>query len=88
MSFSSLSSLGWDDSWAEVFTPYDGLAPGRVTRTDRGRCSVLTEHGEIHAAWRGDPPCAGDWVALDDDGRVAAILPRRSAFVRGGVARG
>jgi ribosome biogenesis GTPase len=83
----SLSSLGWDDSWAEVFSPYDGLVPGRVARTDRGRCTVLTEHGEVQAGWRADPPCAGDWVALDDDRRVAAILPRRTAFVRGGVAR-
>jgi len=83
---SSLSSLGWDASWAEAFAPHEDLVPGRVARVDRGRCDVLTEHGEIQAAWRGDPPCAGDWVALDG-GHVAAILPRRTAFVRGGVAR-
>jgi ribosome biogenesis GTPase len=83
----SLSSLGWDDSWAEAFTPHDDLVPGRVARVDRGRCDVLTEHGEIQAAWRGDPPCAGDWVALRGRSQVAAILPRRTAFVRGGGAR-
>jgi ribosome biogenesis GTPase len=86
LSAPSLSSLGWDDSWAEAFAPYDGLLPGRVARVDRGRCDVLTEHGEIQAGWRGDPPCTGDWVAVRGD-HVAAILPRRTAFVRGGVAR-
>ena len=84
-------SLGWDDSWAESFAPYAGLVPGRVARVDRDRCGVLTEHGEISAGWQGDLPCAGDWVALRDlpDGRhqITAILPRRTAFVRGGVAR-
>jgi ribosome biogenesis GTPase / thiamine phosphate phosphatase len=88
---SSLSSLGWDDSWAEAFTPYAELVPGRVARVDRDRCGVLTEHGETSAGWQGDLPCAGDWVALRDlpDGRrqISAILPRRTAFVRGGVAR-
>lgn len=88
---SFLSSLGWDDSWAESFAPYAGLVPGRVSRVDRDRCGVLTEHGEISAGWQGDLPCAGDWVALRDlpDGRhqITAILPRRTAFVRGGVAR-
>jgi ribosome biogenesis GTPase len=88
---SFLSSLGWDDSWAESFAPYDGLVPGRVVRVDRGRCGVLTEHGEVQAGWRHEPPCAGDWVALRGlpagAGQVAAILPRRTAFVRGGVGR-
>ena len=86
LSAPSLSSLGWDESWAEAFAPYDGLLPGRVARVDRGRCDVLTEHGEIQAAWRGDPPCTGDWVAVRGN-HVAAILPRRTSFVRGGVAR-
>jgi len=87
----SLSTLGWDDSWAEAFAPHDDLVPGRVARVDRGRCDVLTEHGEIQAGWHGDLPCAGDWVALrglpGDRHQVAAILPRRTAFVRGGVGR-
>ena len=87
LSSSPLLSLGWDDSWAEAFASYEGLTPGRVARVDRGRCAVLTGHGETHAAWQGELPCAGDWVALDHHGRVAAILPRRTAFVRGGVAR-
>jgi ribosome biogenesis GTPase len=86
-----LSSLGWDDSWAETFAPYADLVPGRVVRVDRGRCGVLTEDGDVQAGWQGEPPCAGDWVALravPGAGRqVAAVLPRRTAIVRGGVAR-
>ncbi len=93
LSAPSLSSLGWDASWAEAFAPHGDLTPGRVARVDRGRCTVLTEHGEIAAGWQGEPPCTGDWVALaglgeyDPPPHVAAILPRRTAFVRGGVAR-
>jgi ribosome biogenesis GTPase len=86
-----LSSLGWDDSWSELFAPYGDLVPGRVARVDRGRVLVLTEHGDVQAGWQGAPPCAGDWVALrplpGGGHEVAAILPRRTALVRGGVAR-
>src|SRR6266545_768303 len=75
----------------------DQLTPGLVARVDRGVCEVLTEAGPTRASVAGDVladaaadplamPCTGDWVALRDwpDGRitVAAVLPRRSAFVR------
>ncbi len=86
----SLDSLGWDDSWSETFAPYGDLIPGRVARVDRGRGLVLTEDGEVHAAWQGEPPCAGDWVALralPGGHEMAAILPRRTALVRGAVGR-
>lgn len=85
-----LSSLGWDDSWAEVLTPYPDAIPGRMARVDRGHGIVLTEHGAIRAAWQGEPPCTGDWVALSavpGGHEVTAILPRRTSLVRGGVAR-
>jgi ribosome biogenesis GTPase len=58
---------------------------------DRGHALILTEDGETRAGWRTAPPCAGDWVALrplpGTGHEVAAILPRRTAVVRGGVAR-
>jgi ribosome biogenesis GTPase / thiamine phosphate phosphatase len=75
----------------------DQLTPGLIARVDRGVCEVLTEAGPTRASVAGDVladaaadplamPCTGDWVALRDwpDGRitVAAVLPRRSAFVR------
>ncbi len=92
--FSALAPYGWDDAWADAFTPYaaDGLLPGRVIRVDRGRCDVVTADGTVRADTEfvvdRDPTkvvCTGDWVALDADGDpryVRAWLPRRTAFVR------
>ena len=74
-----------------------GLEPGRVARTDRGICTVLTATGPVRASLGGavltaaacDPVAlasTGDWVALRrwPDGRITieAVLPRRSAIVR------
>src|SRR5688500_5199528 len=94
-----LPSLGWDDSFAVAYgadaRPDD--QPGRVTRVDRGVCTVLTAAGLVRASLAGtmlstavhDPeslPCAGDWVVVrrwpDDRLTVEAVLPRRSAVVR------
>ncbi|MFF5857302.1 ribosome small subunit-dependent GTPase A [Streptomyces sp. NPDC012751] len=92
--FSALAPYGWDDAWADAFTPYaaDGLLPGRVIRVDRGQCDVVTADGTVRADTEfvvdRDPTkvvCTGDWVALDADGDpryVRAWLPRRTAFVR------
>ena len=60
---------------------------------DKGALSVLTAAGEQralvapHLAHDNDPlkaPTVGDWVVLQD-GSVVAVLPRRSAIVRGGA---
>ncbi len=73
-----------------------------MERVDRGAADVLAEGGSLTARWSAavrrsaasDPvtlPCVGDWVALRllPEGRheVAAVLPRRTAIVRGGVGR-
>ncbi|MEV5311380.1 ribosome small subunit-dependent GTPase A [Streptomyces sp. NPDC052610] len=92
---SALAPYGWDDAWAEQFTPYDseGLLPGRVVRVDRGQCDVVTADGVIRADTAFVTPhdpmrvvCTGDWVAVDPEGGnpryVRAYLPRRTAFVR------
>src|SRR3954470_12800564 len=98
MSF-DLSALGWDARRATEFHSFErpGLHPARVTRVDRGACSVLARAGAGRASLGGavldqgahDParlPCAGDWVAVRDwpDGRttIEAVLPRRTAVVR------
>ncbi|MGV9538930.1 ribosome small subunit-dependent GTPase A [Streptosporangium sandarakinum] len=96
----SLSRLGWDDSLAADLP--DGLLPARVARVDRGAAEVLTAEGSLQAhygasvrrAAAADPvalPCVGDWTGLRrlPEGRfeLAALLPRRTAFVRGGVGR-
>ena len=94
-----LPSLGWDDDFAAAYRRHDrsDQRPGRVTRADRGVCTVLTATGTIRASVSGgllaaaadDPvalPCAGDWVAVrtwpDDRITAEAVLPRRTAIVR------
>ncbi|MFF3441315.1 ribosome small subunit-dependent GTPase A [Streptosporangium sp. NPDC002721] len=99
-SSSALTALGWNDSFAAEL-PVD-LTPARVSRVDRGVAEVLTASGHLRADYgarvrrdaAADPvalPCVGDWVGLRHlaEGRfeLAALLPRRTAFVRGGVAR-
>ncbi|MFE3516469.1 ribosome small subunit-dependent GTPase A [Streptomyces sp. NPDC059166] len=89
-----LAPYGWDDAWADAFTPYaeQGLLPGRVVRVDRGQCDVVTPGGTLRADTAFVVPrdpmrivCTGDWVAVDPDGDprfVRTLLPRRTAFVR------
>ncbi|GHH64529.1 putative ribosome biogenesis GTPase RsgA [Streptosporangium violaceochromogenes] len=99
--FSSfLSSLGWDASRAAELPA--GLSPARVARVDRGAAEVLYGGGRLQVHYgakvrreaAADPvalPCVGDWAALRElsEGRfeLEALLPRRTAFVRGGVGR-
>ncbi|MGW7382007.1 ribosome small subunit-dependent GTPase A [Streptomyces sp. NPDC054794] len=92
--FSALAPYGWDEAWAEEFTPYDseGLLPGRVIRVDRGQCDVITAGGVVRADTAFVTPhdplrvvCTGDWVAVEPGGNpryVRTYLPRRTAFVR------
>ncbi|GAB2716343.1 ribosome small subunit-dependent GTPase A [Streptomyces bullii] len=92
--FSALAPYGWDEAWADAFTPYDaeGLLPGRVVRVDRGQCDVITADGVVRADTAFVTPhdplrvvCTGDWVALEPGGNpryVRTCLPRRTAFVR------
>ncbi|MFF4774219.1 ribosome small subunit-dependent GTPase A [Microtetraspora fusca] len=93
-----LSLLGWNDA---LPLPADTV-PARVARVDRGAAEVIAAEGQfqvrysarIRRAAAEDPvslPCVGDWVALAPlpEGRyeLDAVLPRSSAFVRGGVSR-
>ena len=89
----ALALLGWDESWDEAFAPHrrDGYAPGRVAVQHRGEYDVLTEDGEVRAqiaprlrraSAPADFPVVGDWVGLDGEGVIQAVLPRRTAFVR------
>lgn len=71
-----LETLGWDEDWAELFTPHrrEGLIPGRVAVQHRGARDVLTEEGEVRADIAGrlvhdaaataELPVVGDWVAV------------------------
>jgi ribosome biogenesis GTPase / thiamine phosphate phosphatase len=94
----ALEALGWDADWASTFDQLedDNLVPARVAAQHRGSYVVWSADGELdaRAAGRlfyehdvGAPlPAVGDWVAVarEDGARttIAAILPRRGAFVR------
>jgi ribosome biogenesis GTPase len=92
-----LAALGWDDRVAAGYAPFDraDAYPGRVSRLDRGVCTVLTRYGPdrvslgggVLAAAASTPeslPCAGDWVVVrrwpDRRSTVEAVLPRRTAL--------
>ncbi|WP_049577407.1 ribosome small subunit-dependent GTPase A [Nonomuraea sp. SBT364] len=95
-----LSLLGWTASRAAELP--EGAVAGRVSRVDRGAAEVIAADGHHHVRYgarvrrasAGDPvalPCVGDWVALRalPEGRyeLDEVLPRTTAFVRGGVSR-
>ncbi len=72
----TLSSLGWDDSFANSFQPYtsDGLLPARVALEHKHAYDLLSPHGDLtaactgrllhHATQRAELPAVGDWVAV------------------------
>ena len=90
----AIRALGWDGSWTEAFAPFAarGLHPARVVAVHRETSIVRDGDGDRPAAVSGsfrfealaasDFPTVGDWVALDDGGVIAAVLPRRSMFKR------
>jgi ribosome biogenesis GTPase / thiamine phosphate phosphatase len=88
-----LATLGWDDAWSAAFEPFrrEGLEPGRVAVQHRGGYDVLTATDDRRAritsrlrreSSRVDLPVVGDWVALDDAGSIAAVVPRRTRISR------
>lgn len=94
---SGLLALGWDDGWmsalAELRDPT--LYPARVSRVDRGMCSVMTGTAEMRVPTeRGVEVAVGDWVAValgpvaGERARLVAVLPRRGVFRRAATARG
>jgi ribosome biogenesis GTPase len=91
---SAIETLGWDTGWAEAFAPFAarGHRPARVVAVHRDTSVVRDGEGDRPAAVSGsfrfealaasDFPTVGDWVALDESGVIAAVLPRRSIFKR------
>ena len=95
-----LTTIGATDAIFESFRPYAtrGLVLGRVSVVHGDRYRLYTAQGEMSAeaigallfrtersAW----PAVGDWVAVQPVGpaeaMVHAVLPRRTALVRGGA---
>lgn len=92
-----MAALGWDEGWASALADLSDptLLPARVSRVDRGVCSVMTGTAVVRVvAERGVEVAVGDWVALGpgpaSGGRppIAAVLPRRCVFRRAADARG
>ncbi len=89
-----LTSLGWRDDLAAALRDLDDgrLRPARVVAEDRGLVQLADPDGVrpgrptgrlLHQATsRLELPAVGDWVAVDPEGRVVALLPRKGAFVR------
>jgi ribosome biogenesis GTPase len=82
----ALEALGWNDFFAEAFTPFDqqGLLPGRVAVQERGAVVLFIAAGTLQASGHA---VAGDWVAVEplegeERGIVRAVLPRRTRFAR------
>jgi ribosome biogenesis GTPase len=85
---SPLRALGWDAAWqAAADESRLDARPGRVARVDFSRVTVLTDDGAGFATPGDEPVATGDWVLLDKE-RLVAILPRRTAFVRGDPMEG
>jgi ribosome biogenesis GTPase len=90
-----LAALGWDDGWvsalAELSDPT--LLPARVSRVDRGMCSVMTGTAVVRVVVeRRVEVAVGDWVALgpgpETGLRIVSVLPRRCVFRRAADTRG
>ena len=91
-----LAALGWDAAWAASFADGGHAAAGhraaRVVAVHRETSVVRDAAGDRPAAVSGsfrfealassDFPTVGDWVAVDGNGVIAAILPRRTTFKR------
>jgi len=81
------TQLGWDAGWeaarvaAADLEGRPDLVPGRVVRADRRRALVWTAAGAVHAIV-GPDVTTGDWVLVGGEA-VHAVLPRRTALVRG-----
>jgi ribosome biogenesis GTPase len=84
-----LAALGWDERWEELRRETgSGGAVGRVARLDRGWSTLWTGDGDLRVRNGGADVAVGDWVVVSADGeRVAAVLERRSAFVRRAAGR-
>jgi ribosome biogenesis GTPase len=93
----ALARLGWDDARtaeaAALTSPGDVV--GRVGRVDRGWVTVLTGTESLRARVAlvgrnrdaSARPAVGDWAVVRAD-ELVALMPRRSALVRGSSDRG
>ena len=99
----TIEDLGWTPAHAATFAEHEakGCLPGRVI-AQRGMLVVATERGDVlatssgrmrhDAESAGELPTVGDWVAIQvppggKQGRIQAVLSRKSAFSRKAAGR-
>ena len=82
----ALAPLGWSPSRQAELDALGRPAaiPARIGRVNRGSSVAITAAGAVRAEAPG--LVAGDWVALED-GRVAAVLARRTLLARRAAGR-
>jgi ribosome biogenesis GTPase / thiamine phosphate phosphatase len=82
----ALAPLGWSRSRQAELDALGRPAaiPARIGRVDRGSSVAITAAGPVRAEAPGLVAC--DWVALED-GRVAAVLARRTLLARRAAGR-
>ena len=84
----SLEELGWDPARASALG--EGRTAARVLAAHGPLTAVAGEDGErllpVRGALRneGVQPVVGDWVAVDPEGAIAAVLPREGVLRRAG----
>ncbi len=80
----ALAQLGWDERRTAELTAlgFDLPAAARVVRVDRGHATLRTAAGGLRVATDRIQLAVGDWLAVDHEGGVAAVLERRSLLER------
>ena len=80
----ALARLGWDERRTAELAElgHDLSAAARVVRVDRGHATLRAAAGDLRVVTDGLELAVGDWLAVDGDGGVAAVLERRSLLER------
>ena len=93
----SLTSLGWDETWEQQFSPYKGpFLPGRVITVHKSRYEVGIDGDTVSLPISGAMktkklfPVVGDFVVIRDDPSpgsrmIVTILTRKTYLSRGGA---
>jgi len=92
-----LSRLGWNLSLQSSLESLGShLCPARVAAVHRGAFALAghphLERAELTGRLQADPdplahPAVGDWVVIDQGGRIAGVLPRTTQLVRRAAGR-
>jgi ribosome biogenesis GTPase len=82
----ALAQLGWDERRTSELAElgFDLPAAARVVRVDRGHATLRAASGELRVATgRLEAELAvGDWLAVDGEGAIVAVLERRTLLER------